>query len=467
MVEINIKDKLYFIGIGGYGMSGIAQILHELGYNVKGSDIKKSETIERLVNLGIPIYIGHDPMNIGDSTVVVVSSAVHNDNPELMEARRRNLPIFQRGEMLAYLMSKKRSIGVAGAHGKTTVTSMIDRILEIGGLDPTIIVGGEVTDIGGTARLGKGDILVAETDESDGSFLKLFPNIEVITNVDNDHLDYYKDIENIKKAFIQFTTQAKEAVFVCGDDQFLRDILIKKEKITYGLGDNNFYSAKDIILTEKGSRFDVLKDGKSVGTIELSVPGLHNVKNALGAIAVADWLGVSWESISKGLKLFRGVNRRLQVCDTIGNSIIIEDYAHHPTEIKASLEAIRIMARGKKIILVFQPHRYSRTYYLYKEMANSISTADYIFLLDIYPASERPIEGVDSRLILNELLVLNRNSKWIRSNEELENELELLGIDGSVIVFMGAGDIDCIRKQIVSRLKEKLEKMSQFHVILR
>ncbi|MGC8972463.1 MAG: UDP-N-acetylmuramate--L-alanine ligase, partial [bacterium] len=328
MVEINIKDKLYFIGIGGYGMSGIAQILHELGYNVKGSDIKKSETIERLVNLGIPIYIGHDPMNIGDSTVVVVSSAVHNDNPELMEARRRNLPIFQRGEMLAYLMSKKRSIGVAGAHGKTTVTSMIDRILEIGGLDPTIIVGGEVTDIGGTARLGKGDILVAETDESDGSFLKLFPNIEVITNVDNDHLDYYKDIENIKKAFIQFTTQAKEAVFVCGDDQFLRDILIKKEKITYGLGDNNFYSAKDIILTEKGSRFDVLKDGKSVGTIELSVPGLHNVKNALGAIAVADWLGVSWESISKGLKLFRGVNRRLQVCDTIGNSIIIEYYAH-------------------------------------------------------------------------------------------------------------------------------------------
>lgn len=467
MIEISTEDKLYFIGIGGYGMSGIAQILHELGYSVKGSDIKRSETIERLVNLGIPVYIGHNPKNIGDSTVVVVSSAVHNDNPELMEARRRNIPVFQRGEMLAYLMSKKRSIGIAGAHGKTTVTSMIGIVLEIGGFDPTIIVGGEVTDIGGTARLGKGDILVAETDESDGSFLKLSPSIEVITNVDNDHLDYYKDIENIKKAFIQFANQTKEVVFVCGDDQFLKEILIKKEKITYGLSNHNFYSAKDIILTEKGSKFDVLKDGKSVGIIELSVPGLHNIKNALGAIAIADWLGVSWESISRGLKLFRGVNRRLQVCDTIGDSVIIEDYAHHPTEIKASLETIKIMVRDKKIILVFQPHRYSRTYYLYKEMANSISIADYIFLLDIYPASEMPIEGVNSGLILNELLPLNKNSKWVRSNEELENELELLGIDDSALVFMGAGDIDCIRKQIVSKLKEKLENMSQSHVILR
>jgi len=467
MIEINTEDKVYFIGIGGYGMSGIAQILHELGYKVEGSDIKRSETIERLTSLGIPIYIGHDPKNIGDSTIVVVSSAVHSDNPELIEARRRNIPVFQRGEMLAYLMSKKRSIGVAGAHGKTTVTSMIGIVLEIGGFDPTIIVGGEVSDIGGTARLGKGDILVAETDESDGSFLKLFPDIEVITNVDNDHLDYYKNIENIKKAFIQFADQAKEVVFVCGDDQFLKDISIKKEKITYGLDNHNLYSAKDIVLTEKGSKFDALKGGKSVSTIELSVPGLHNVKNALGAIAVADWLGVSWESISRGLKLFRGVKRRLQVCDTIGNSIIIEDYAHHPTEIKASLEAIRIMTGDKKIVLVFQPHRYSRTYYLYKEMANSISIADHIFLLDIYPASEKPIVGVNSGLILNELLPLNKNSRWIRSNEELESELELLGIDDSVIVFMGAGDIDCIRKQIVSRLKGKLEDMSQSRVISR
>jgi UDP-N-acetylmuramate--alanine ligase len=278
MIEITTKDKFYFIGIGGYGMSGIAQILHELGYNVRGSDLKRSETTERLAKLGIPVYIGHNPENLGDSNIVVVSSAVHKDNPELIEARRRNLLVLQRGEMLAYLMSKKRSIGVAGAHGKTTVTSMIGVILEIGGLDPTVIVGGEATDIGGTAKLGRGEILVAETDESDGSFLKLFPNLEVITNVDNDHLDYYKSMENIKKAFLQFANQAKEAIFVCGDDQFLREIPFEKEKITYGINRFNLYSAENIILMEDGSSFDVLKNNNYIGTIELSVPGLHNIK---------------------------------------------------------------------------------------------------------------------------------------------------------------------------------------------
>jgi UDP-N-acetylmuramate--alanine ligase len=216
---------------------------------------------------------------------------------------------------------------------------------------------------------------------------------------------------------------------------------------------------------EDGSSFDVLKNNNYIGTIELSVPGLHNIKNALGAIAVADWIGVPWGSIRKGLKLFRGVNRRLQICDSVGKSIIIEDYAHHPTEIRASLEAVRLLAKGRKVILVFQPHRYTRTYYLYREIADSISTADHIFLLDIYPASEQPIEGVDSGLILSNLLPLNKNSKWVR-RDQLESELEMLGIEDSVIVFMGAGDIDCIRKQVVSRLKEKLEEMNQSHIIL-
>ncbi|MEM4235379.1 MAG: UDP-N-acetylmuramate--L-alanine ligase [Candidatus Methanomethylicaceae archaeon] len=467
MVEISTEDKLYFIGIGGYGMSGIAQILHQLGYKVKGSDIKNSETIKRLSSLGIPIYIGHKPENIGDSTVVVVSSAVHDDNPELIEARRRNLVVLKRGEMLAYLMNKKRSIGVAGAHGKTTLTSMIGLILDIGGFSPTVIVGGEATDIGGTARLGNGELLVAETDESDGSFLYLFPNIEVITNVDNDHLDYYKDIENIKKAFIKFTEQAKESVFVCGDDEFLKDVTLKREKIKYGLNDYNTYSAKNINLTENGSVFEATKEGKSIGSIELSIPGLHNIRNALGAIAVADWLGIPWDSIYRALKIFKGVNRRLQICDTIGNLKIVEDYAHHPTEIRASLEAVRLLANGKRVILIFQPHRYTRTYYLYREIASSVSIADYIFLLDIYPASEVPIEGVDSGLILNNLLPLNKNSKWIKDREILEYELEKVGLDDSIIVFMGAGDIDCIRKQVVSKLKEKLEDMSQSHLILR
>lgn len=453
MIEISKDDRFHFIGIGGYGMSGIAQVLFELGYNVKGSDIKQSDITERLSRLGISISIGHKPDNINDSTVIVVSSAIHSDNPELIEARRRNLTVLQRGDMLAYLMSQKKSIGVAGAHGKTTVTSMIGIIMEVGGVSPTIIVGGEASDIGGTAKLGRGDFLVAETDESDGSFLKLYPNIEVITNVDNDHLDYYKSIENIKNAFVQFISQARDLVFVCGDDPFLRELKIDKEKITYGLDEGNIYSARNIELNPDGSKFEVLKKGNPIGSVQLSIPGEHNVRNSLGAISVADSLGIPFEAITLGLKSFRGVRRRLQVCDCIGETIIVEDYAHHPTEIKASLESVRLLANGKKLILVFQPHRYTRTYYLYRDMAKSLSIADYVLLLDIYPASEVPIEGVNSGLILKNLLLLNKNSIWVRDRDSLYREILNIGVENSVIVFMGAGDIDCIRKDIVSRLK--------------
>lgn len=453
MIEINKGDRFHFIGIGGYGMSGIAQILFELGYNVKGSDIKQSEITERLSRVGIPIYIGHDPNNINDSTIVVVSSAVHSDNPELIEARRRNLIVLQRGEMLAYLMNQKKSIGIAGAHGKTTVTSLIGVILEVGGLSPTVIVGGEVSDIGGTAKLGRGDFFVAETDESDGSFLRLYPNIEVITNVDNDHLDYYKSVENLREAFIQFISQAKDLVIVCGDDPFLKEIKIDKEKITYGLDRGNIYSARNIELNPYGSRFEVLRGGDPIGSIKLSIPGLHNIKNALGAISVADSLGISFEVIALGLENFKGVKRRLQICDYIGETVIIEDYAHHPTEIRASLEAIRLLAGDKRLILVFQPHRYTRTYYLYKDIAQALSIADYIILLDIYPASEEPIEGVDSGLILESLLPLNKNSIWVRDRDSLYKEILNVLVKNSVVVFMGAGDVDCIRKDVSLRLR--------------
>jgi len=453
MIKISREDRFHFIGIGGYGMSGIAQVLYELGYSVKGSDIKQSEITARLSNLGIPIYIGHKPENIDNSTIVVVSSAVHKDNPELIEAKRKSLPILQRGEMLAYLMSQKKSIGIAGAHGKTTVTSLIGIIMEVGGLSPTIIVGGEISDIGGTAKLGRGEFLVAETDESDGSFLKLSPNIEIITNVDNDHLDYYKNTDNIKNAFVQFISQSKDFVFVCGDDPFLSELKTDKEKITYGLDKDNIYSARNIELNGYGSIFEVEKKGKVIGSVKLPIPGVHNIRNSLGAISVADFLGIPFDAIVSGLKNFRGVNRRLQICNHIGETVIIEDYAHHPTEIKASLEAIKLLAKDKKVILIFQPHRYTRTYYLYKDMAKSLSIADYIFLLDIYPASELPIEGVDSGLILRSLSEINGNSKWVRDKDKLDEEILNIGIENSIIVFMGAGDIDCIRKQVVSRLK--------------
>lgn len=453
MIDISKDDNFHFVGIGGYGMSGIARVLYELGYKIKGSDIKKSEITERLSNLGIPIFIGHKPENINNSTILVVSSAIHKDNPELIEAEKRGIRVIQRGEMLAYLMSQKRSIGVAGAHGKTTVTSLIGIMLEAGGLSPTIIVGGEATDIGGTAKVGRGEFLVAETDESDGSFLKLFPNIEVITNVDNDHLDYYKSIDNIREAFIRFISQAKDIVFVCGDDPFLNELKIDKEKITYGLNEDNIYSAQNIFLNENESIFDVVKSGKKIGSVKLSIPGLHNVRNSLGAISVADFLGVPFDAIASSLESFRGVNRRLQICDQIGESLIIEDYAHHPTEIRASLETIKLLAKDRKVILIFQPHRYTRTYYLHKDMARSLCIADYVLLLDIYPASETPIQGVDSGLILKYLLPINENSKWVKDKNSLDKEIRDIGFENSVIVFMGAGDIDCIRKQVVSKLK--------------
>jgi len=453
MKNITKEDKIHFIGIGGYGMSGIAQILYELGYKVSGSDIKKGEIIERLSTMGIPIYIGHNPKHIEGATIVVVSSAVHNDNPELVEAWHRGLTIFQRGEMLAYLMNQKKSIAIAGSHGKTTMTSLIGVILDVGGFSPTIVVGGEASDIGGTAKLGKGELFVAETDESDGSFLKLFPNIEIVTNVDNDHLDYYKNIENIRKAFIQFFNQAKDAVFVCSDDLFLAEMRVDKTKITYGLAEESTYTAKDIILNENGSHFEVIRERESLGRVKLSIPGLHNVKNALGAIAVANQLDVTWDVIVTGLQNFKGVNRRLQICDYIEDTPVIEDYAHHPTEIKASLEAIKVLAKGKKIVLVFQPHRYTRTYYLYKDMASSIALADYVLILDIYPASEPPINGVNSGIILENLLAYNKNGKWIKDNISLVKELESIDLKDKVLVFMGAGDIDCIRKEVLSSLK--------------
>jgi UDP-N-acetylmuramate--alanine ligase len=453
MKGITKEDKIHFIGIGGYGMSGIAQILYELGYKVSGSDIKNGEITERLSSMGIPIYIGHSPRYIEGSTVVVVSSAVHSDNPELVEARKRGLTIFQRGEMLAYLMSEKRSIAIAGSHGKTTMTSMIGIILDMGGFSPTIVVGGEVTDIGGTAKLGNGELFVAETDESDGSFLKLFPNIEIVSNVDNDHLDYYKNIENIRKAFVQFFRQAKDTIFVCSDDPFLAEMKTDKTKITYGLDRRSLYSAQDIELNEAGSSFETIKEGKSLGRIKLSIPGLHNVKNALGAIAVSDMLGVPWDTITMGLQNFKGVSRRLQICDYIGNTPVIEDYAHHPTEIKASLEALKVLANQRKIVLVFQPHRYTRTYYLYKEIASAIALADYVLVLDIYPASESPIEGINSGIIIENLPSQNRNGVWIRDIDSLIGELKRIGLEDRVLVFMGAGNIDCISKEILSSLK--------------
>ncbi|MGC9064897.1 MAG: UDP-N-acetylmuramate--L-alanine ligase, partial [bacterium] len=390
---------------------------------------------------------------IEGSTVVVVSSAVHNDNPELIEARKRGLTIFQRGEMLAYLMSQKKSIAIAGSHGKTTVTSMIGIILDWGGLSPTIVVGGEVTDIGGTAKLGKGELFVAETDESDGSFLKLLPNIEIVTNVDNDHLDYYKNVDNIREAFIQFFRQAKETVFVCSDDPFLAETKIDKIKIMYGLDRRSMYSAKDINLNERGSSFEVIKEGRPLGKVLLSIPGLHNVRNALGAIAVSDMLGIPWETIAMGLQSFKGVGRRLQTCDYIGDTPVIEDYAHHPTEIRASLEAIRILANNRKIVLVFQPHRYTRTYYLYKEIASSIALADYVLVLDIYPASEPPIDGINSGIILENLPSYCQNGKWIKDIDSLIEELKMIGVNDKILVFMGAGNIDCISKEVLVSLK--------------
>ena len=432
--------KVHFVGIGGIGMSGIAQILLEMGYEVSGSDIKESKNTEILRKKGARVYIGHSAENVGeDVQVVVYSSAVREDNPEIRKAKAHGIPVIPRGEMLAEIFKLKEGIAVSGSHGKTTTTSMIAHILEEAGYDPTVIIGGILHRLGGNAKLGRGDLLISEADESDGSFLKLSPVVAVITNIDREHLDFYKDEEAIREAFLRFADSVPFYGFCVanGDDPSVLRIVSKTSKrvVLFGTGGEAHVQGRDLSVEEGRYRFSVSFKGENLGTVRLGIPGRHNILNALASIGVCLEIGVSFKQIKESLESFRNAERRMDLKGFFRGSPVYDDYGHHPTEIRAVIESVRDLHPGRKILLVFQPHRFSRTHLLFKEFIEVLRIPDLTVVTEIYPAGETNLYGVSG-----EELAEACGAVFAKDEEEIFKVIDRHG-EGSVILFMGAGDI--------------------------
>jgi len=449
--------ELFFVGIAGAGMSGIAEILHNLGYKISGSDISFSDVTDHLAKLGIKIYDRHHHSNIGTSNVVVISSAVHDDNPEVIEARRRGIPVIKRAEMLGELMRLKYSIGVSGTHGKTTTTSMIGKIMSDAGLSPTVIVGGIVAGKGSGASLGTGDYLVAEADEYDQSFLSMFPSAAVITNIEPDHLECYNGMEDLENAFLVYMNRVPfyGQIVYSADDPVLTKLRlrIKRASVSYGLSPESDYLAVDIKHREGGSQFVVFKRGEQLGSVILNVPGEHNVRNALAAITITSELEVPFKTIVDSLNEFRGVARRFEIKAIVNDIMVVDDYAHHPTEIIATLESAR-KSYGRRIIAVFQPHLFTRTQLFYREFAEALKLADLCYLVDIYPAREKPIEGITAEMIAR--YAGEKGFKTIQYVGAKENAVSCVleaARPGDMIITIGAGSITRINPDIVRGLE--------------
>jgi UDP-N-acetylmuramate--alanine ligase len=441
---------IHFIGIGGIGMSGIAEVMHRLGYKVQGSDVADSYVVEKLRKEGIPVAIGHSPDNLGDAAVVVCSTAIKDNNAELQAAAERRLPRVRRAEMLAELMRMQKTVAVAGTHGKTTTTSMVAALLDGGGMDPTVINGGIINRYGSNARLGKSEWWVIEADESDGSFLRLDGTIAVVTNIDPEHLEHYGSFERVKDAFIEFVENVPfyGLAVLCVDHPEVQNIIgrIRDRRIvTYGFSALADVRADNVTPVPGGSRFDALileKDGERRPlSIQVPIPGRHNVQNALAAIAVALELGISDDAIVVGFERFEGVKRRFTRVGEVDGTILIDDYAHHPTEIRAVLAAAREGATGR-VIAVIQPHRFTRLQSLMDEFQNAFNDADVVFVTPVYPAGEEPIEGVDSNALVEGLRAHgHRMVRRVDDLDELCRELRDLAADGDMVICMGAGDI--------------------------
>lgn len=451
--------KVHMIGIGGIGMSGIAEVLLAMNFKVSGSDKSLSETTDRLQNLGAEIFEGHSEENIKDDVdVVVYSSAVTQDNVEIIEAKRRKIPVIRRAEMLAELMRLKYGIGIAGTHGKTTTTSMVGLVMLEGGFDPTVIVGGKLSGFGGTnARLGYGEFIVVEADEFDRSFLQLTPAIAAITTMDSEHLDIYKDLDDIKEAFIEFANKVPFYGFVvlCLDEEGLQDILprLKRKVITYGLTSQADVRAYDISFSRNQSNFKVRYKGEYLGEINLKIPGLHNVKNSLVAVTIAKELGINFDVIKNALNKFTGVYRRFEIKGEVNNILVIDDYAHHPTEVSATLSAIR-SGWERRIVAVFQPHLYTRTRDFYKDFAKSFLNSDVFICTDVYPAREEPIQGISGQLITDAATKFgHKNVVYIKEKELIPDELMKYVKEGDIVVTMGAGDIYKFGEKFLEKLK--------------
>ena len=454
-------NTIHFVGIGGVGMSGIAEVLANLGYEVTGSDVKESETTKRLQAMGIRISIGHSAENIGNAHVVVVSSAVSFDNPEVLAARSNKISVIPRAEMLAELARLKYSVLIAGAHGKTTTTSLISTVLGHGGLDPTIIIGGKLKGIGSNARLGRGEFLIAEADESDGSFLKLSPTIAVVTNIDREHMDFFKEMESLKQAFLAFINKIPfyGAAFICHENEYVRELIpsIHRRFLTYGMSGKSDIYASNVRQGFMSMTFDVTVNHTEAGTFTIPLPGRHNVLNSLACIGVALELKMHPAAIKEALSSFGGIQRRFEFKGEAKGVKVYDDYGHHPTEVQATLSAAKMnmkhLSDAGRLFVVFQPHRYTRTADLMDEFAGSFLGVDALVLLDIYPASEKPIPGITSERLAEKMT--KRGQKNVTCFRHREQALDFLVAqlkEGDVLLTLGAGDVWKIGESIVDRL---------------
>jgi UDP-N-acetylmuramate--alanine ligase len=447
--------SVHFVGIGGIGMSGIAEVLLAHGFAVSGSDLRESDTTLRLRSLGAELHFGHRDTNLVHADVVVFSSAVRADNPELIVARTRGIPVIPRAEMLAELMRLKDGIAIAGSHGKTTTTSLVATVLREAGLDPTVVIGGKLNALGTNAARGAGNLLVAEADESDGSFLHLAPIIAAITNIDAEHLDHYRDHDAVKEAFVTFANRVPfyGVVIACLDHPHVQDILprIEKRVATYGLAAQADFRARNLQAKGLATSFDVIRRGEAIGPFEVRMPGMHNVLNALATIAIADELQVELDHVRRALASFTGVQRRFTIVGEHNGVVIVDDYGHHPAEVQATLDAAQ-RAYGRRIVVAFQPHRYSRTHHCFDELTRAFNRADVLLLSEVYAAGEAPIEGADSAHLAEAIRAHgHRDVTLVPNVDDLVDALAARAQPGDVILTMGAGNITKVGHALYAR----------------
>ena len=447
---------VHFVGVGGIGMSGIAEILRSLDFSVSGSDLKGSDVTKRLEQLGVHVDVGHRASNVRDADVVVISSAVRADNPEVLEARARQIPVIQRAEMLAELMRLKYGVAIAGSHGKTTTTSLVATVLRAAGLDPTVVVGGKVNALGSNARLGQGDLLVAEADESDGSFLRLTPTIAVVTNIDPEHLDHYGTHDALKDAFVSFVERIPfyGLGVLCLDHPHVQAILprIQRRHVTYGLSAQADYRAAHATFHGLETHFDAYRRNDHLGAFTVKMPGAHNVLNTLASIAVADELEVPLDVVRDALASFGGVQRRFTIVGEARGVTLVDDYGHHPAEIEATLDAARRAYGDRRVVVAFQPHRYTRTQALLQDFARAFNRADLVLVTEIYPGGEDPIPGVSGKRLADEIKAHGHHDvTYVPTRAEVTNVVDRIAQPRDIVICLGAGDINKCARELLGK----------------
>jgi UDP-N-acetylmuramate--alanine ligase len=461
MVKFPRRDtRIHFVGIGGIGMSGIAEVLLNLGYGVSGTDLRESETTRRLAQLGATIRYGHDPAHLGETDVVVISSAVKSTNPEVVEARRRGIPVIARAEMLAELMRMKYGIAIAGSHGKTTTTSLVATVLRQAGLDPTAVIGGKLPSLGSNARLGQGEYLVAEADESDGSFMKLTPTVAVVTNIDPEHLDHYGSVDKLRRTFLDFINKVPfyGLAVLCLDHPVVQGLLpeVEKRHVTYGFSPHADFRAVDIEYAGLSTRFTAIARGVTLGRVEVAMPGRHNVLNSLAVLAVADFLGIDFDDTRAALAGFSGVGRRFTVRGEVDGVMVVDDYGHHPEEIRATLAGARTGFHERRLVVAFQPHRYTRTRDLMHDFARAFNEADEVVVCDVYAAGEEPIEGATSERMVAEMRASgHKRCEHIARRADVAAAIAPRLRSGDLFITLGAGDIWQTGEEVLALLRAR------------